>query len=466
MTSVPNHLPLLNGNKVFIAVLICLTALLLPACNSIKKIKSKPSPPRSEGERTVPSEKDRPMKVDTMIWTRDDKAELPTAPNQPEVKESDIIPGKKDLYKVGVLIPLYSASGESVSQNENLRRMLHFVLGMELAAARKGKGTPEVIFEIIDVEHYSNRIQSLVNKDSLGKYDIIIGPYKTSDLQAVSRFSDRYKIPLISPWNASSTITDNNPKYVQIKPGLKMHAEKISDHIAKTYPQADVCLIAKSGHTREIESMDFFYNSPAFKSRSYNLRNLQKSIIVEDDQGFDEEIRSLLRGDSRKIFILPYYTNWDFVSKFLNRLNRLKREDQNVMVYGLPQLVESGKIDFKYFDELNIHISYFNYTDPSDPEVARFNRQFVESYGDRPLEDAYLGYDLATWISYSLKQYGPDFIQKSAYADYRQGLFNNIELMPVYGGNAPKDDFSNFIYSENKSLKIVKYSNSKFQPVE
>jgi len=463
MTLVPNRLRRLNGSNIALVFLLWLALVSLSACNILNTKRSKPTPDRPSAGKEVPPLKDQTMKMDTLSWTRGDGPHADTPIKQPETtspKKPAII---KDFYKVAVLIPLYTTMNEDAQKNENLRKMLHFMLGMEIASEHKRRGTPQIQFDFIDIESYTNRIQSILKKDSLGSYDLIVGPYKTSDLQAVSKFSSKYDIPVISPWNASSTITDNNPLYIQLKPGLKPHAETIAEHIVRNYPGSEVYLVASESHTREVSNLDLFANTKAFLSAKNRGVSPVKKVLHTKVGNMDGEIQKLLSGNQPKIFVLPYFSEWNFVSSFLNRVNALKKEGQRVIIYGLPQIIESGKIEYQLFHDLNLHISYFNHIDPNDSEVIRFASQFVDKFGDRPMEDAFLGYDLAIWISQALRGSGIDFVKNHNKHAYNQGLFNDVRITPVYGSRAPSDDFSNYIYLENSGLSIIRLVNYRFE---
>jgi len=153
------------------------------------------------------------------------------------------------------------------------------------------------------------------------------------------------------------------------------------------------------------------------------------------------------------------------VKKFLHRLKVTKKEGDEIYVFGLPNMLDSGEIDLDLYDQLNIRLSYFNFVDVSQPEIVRFRQQFFDTYRELPSDDTFLGYDIVTWMSDAIKQEGTGFIGPRT-KTYSYGLFNPIELIPEFGDRAVSDDFRNYDYLENRSLKMIKLVEYRFKTIK
>lgn len=451
----------LNGNRIFSVLGIGVLIFLLPGCDLFKKVQK---PPSRVSVPDRPRNPDRtPEKMDTVQWERKDRVR---ESNEPLSETAEVETSIKDTYKVAVLVPLYTAQASKVYENENLKRMLHFYLGMQLAADKMNRGKPQINYDVFDIEAGSNRLDRLIRTDSLEAYDFIVGPYKTADLKAVAQLGKEKNLPIISPWNSNSSITENNPYYIQLKPGLKVHAEFISNYVVKNFNSADVYLVASEMDEREISTLDYFSNSVAFK-QSENLKLTLKKLILptEPNTEFNKIVQRAVDGDRTKIFIVPYWSNWDFVNKLLNRILISKNEDDNIYVFGLPNMLESGEVGPELFDQLNIRLSYFNFVDLSQSEVINFRQQFFDTYKELPFDDTFLGYDLVTWMSSAIKEHGTDFVSARSKV-YSAGLFNPIDLVPEFGDKAVSDDFQNYDYLENRSLKMIRLYEYRFEVIQ
>lgn len=461
MILVLSRLRRLNGSRFFPIMGIGVLIFLLPGCDLFKKAQK---PPSRVSVPDRPRNQDRtPEKIDTVQWERQDRV---IESNKPVSETKDIEIVKKDTYKVAVLVPLYTAQASKVYENENLKRMLHFYLGMQLAADKMNRGKPQINFHVFDIEAGSNRLDRLIRTDSLESYDFIIGPYKTADLKAVAELGKKKNLPIISPWNSNSSITERNPYYIQLKPGLKVHAEFISSYITQNFSNADVYLVASEKDERERSTFDYFSESTSFK-QSENLKLTVKNLILPADTNidFNKIIQRAVNGDRTKIFIVPYWSNWDFVNRLLNRILIDKKSDENIYVFGLPNMLESGEVEPELFDQLNIRLSYFNFVDLNQSDVVQFRQKFFDTYKELPYEDSFLGYDLVTWMSNAIKDEGSGFVSPRTKV-YSQGLFNSIELVPEFGDRAISDDFQNYDYLENRSLKMIRLHEYRFEAIK
>src|SRR5690606_29384844 len=204
---------------------------------------------------------------------------------------------------------------------------------------------------------------------------------------------------LISPWNSNPNITKDNPFYFQLKPGLKAHCEVISKDIISNFKSSQVVLVAKESDTREQEYFPLFINSVAFKSSPTRKNKVSQLLLKSDKSGrlSGESIRSRLVENQTTVFIVPYWSDETFILQFLHALNREVSEKYPVVVYGLPQWLEFGKLTYDLFEKLQVRLSYSGFVDKSDTRVIAFRQTFFDQNGVLPLEDAYYGHDVMYW---------------------------------------------------------------------
>ncbi|MCB0660461.1 MAG: hypothetical protein KDC04_05975, partial [Saprospiraceae bacterium] len=165
-----------------------------------------------------------------------------------------------------------------------------------------------------------------------------------------------------------------------------------------------------------------------------------------------------------KAVLLPNYSFSDeeFVYGVLRRLMAEKGSKQ-VVVYGMPLLIESEKIDFDFYHALNLRIALSDYLDLNSEEIREFRREFLDLYGEIPLSDAVKGYSIMMLAANSLHSYGTHFQNYIVNKDmtFLQTTFN-IEKSVSEDKETDINNTKDFDYFENKHLDIVEFKGTGF----
>lgn len=470
MISVPSLRLLSSGNRIGVFFILSFLLLTAGACSLFNKASKIPdtSPERTPVEEAKPRPATPREKVDTMQWKKPD--EKTTA--GPIRKQETILPDnpekvnipKKDKYNVGVLLPLYSQLQKDLL-NENVLKMVHFAIGLRMAVSKLRQENVSLNVRVLDIELHSNRLDKLLETDSLKEFDFIVGPFKTDHLQLLSTYCRKEGKVLISPWNTSSSITMDNPFYFQMKPGLKVHCETISKDIISNFKSSQVVLVARESDTREQEYFPYFTNSVAFKSSPTHKNKVSSLLLKSDKNGrlSGDAIRKKLVENQTTVFIVPYWADESFILQFLHALNGTVSDKYPVVVYGLPQWLDFGKLTYDLFERLQVRLSYSGFVDRSNPAVTAFRQTFFDQNGVLPLEDAFYGHDVMYWLGSEIKKNKADFINK-VHKKHQAGLFSPIDLMRIsYSGGAVSDNFSTFDITENHAVSIIKLVDYRFQ---
>lgn len=468
MISVPSRRLLLSGNRTEILLLLSFLLIVSGGCSLFSKSTASSTPDKKPAEEMRPKPTTPVEKVDTMQWKKAD--EKTTA--GPIRKQETISPAnpekinipKKDKYNIGVLLPLYSKLQKDVL-NDNVLKMVHFATGVRMAISKLRQENVSLNIRVIDIELHTNRLEKMIQSDSLKEYDFIVGPFKTDHLQTLSAYCRKEGKVLISPWNTSPSITRDNPYYFQLKPGLKVHCEAISKDVITNFKSSQVVLVAKEEDTREQEYFSYFTNSVAFKSSPTHKNKTSQLLLKSDKNGrlSAETIRKKLVENQTTVFIVPYWADEAFILQFLHALNGEVSDKYPVVVYGLPQWLDFGKLTYDLFERMQVRLSYSGFIDRSDPAVKTFRQNYFEQNGVLPLEDAFYGYDVMYWLGTEIKRNQADFINK-VHKKHQAGLFNPIDLQRIsFSGEAVSDNFSTFDITENQSVSIIKLVDYRFR---
>ena len=242
--------------------------------------------------------------------------------------------------------------------------------------------------------------------------DIIIGPYdKNTTLPIVAEYGRENRIPVISPWTASTRTTKNNLFFLQLTPNLSEYWSAILKDATKNFDRSKIRIITNQD------------GSDRGMVRFIQRLNEEKSglPISEPLKEFPVSVDSLLYGDSLvfetvfeeevEAFILPHYntnSHDEFIYQTLRKINA-EKEHRKPLVYVMPQAINSDRVDLNILNNLDLKICDYRFYDKRDIRYLNFKKEYYELYGRLPNDDAYYGYDVAKFVAYGLKKYGKYF---------------------------------------------------------
>jgi len=413
-------------------------------------------------------------KLDTLEWKNLSSENYPPITSigaysdvgfmEPEAGE-----GIKNSYNVALLLPFLSKRFH-VLDNEifkNSRWALNFYGGVKMAFNLLEQEDVHLTVAVLDSDFSEAKVQNLLRTNSsIAKADLIIGPYRRSNLRLAANFARNRKVPLVSPYSASSSITEKNPFYLQLNPSIRSHCEAITRHVRKKFKTEDVILVARD-IPEEKNRLRYFQEENFQIEGTRDTASFMQYIIRDTSADFHEmNVMPFIRDSATTVFILPSYKDETFVYSFLRQLAVSKTEEDTVVVYGLPQWMDFERIDFDFYENLNVFISSPTFIDNLDPEIRQFKKQFFEKYGTTAAPEALLGYDTMLYFGRMLKKYGTQFYR---YLDREKAeyLHTTFDFEPVIEKpDAFREVFDQIDRFENKFVHILKYEDYHFQPAE
>ncbi len=450
---------LLSGNK----QLVIFSILILFSCGTSKKAKQgqvyheKPNPP------VIKPNKNLPDKVDTIEW----KEEIVTNVEKPEIILKDSLAQiqkghsskAKSRYHVLALIPFKVSDQDSIVNklNSNNLRFVQFYAGMKLALDELNQSNNRHIQLDIKDTGESDQTEALLAEYKNNLPDLIIGPYKTESLKYTAQWAKLNKTFLVSPWISSSTITEQNPYYLQLKPGLNTHFQNINLHARKHFNIENIILISKSKTDSRLKIFNENYAGNEW---------MREEIISEDElsKAVEPLLEKYFKSEGPTVFILPLVSAKDenYIYQFLRRVAAEKKNKQ-VYVYGFSKWTELKTDIFDFISGLNVRLSISNFTDESRPEVKNFRKKYFEAFREFPGDDALEGYDVTHFLMSALQNSEEGF-QYETIKQFQKPLETEFEIIPVYkqgqNGNPIPD------YFENKFIRIVEIKNNRYNVIE
>lgn len=190
--------------------------------------------------------------------------------------------------------------------------------------------------------------------------------------------------------------------------------------------------------------------------------HLQEFMLIQDSIDMGETaFDSIFVEDKTNVMIIPNWSYEDeaFIYGALRRLS-VEKGMAKVVVYGMPIMIESEKINFDYYNSLNMKVARSKFVDERDGDVIRFKRDFVNTYGALPTDDAYEGYDNLMYIGRNLNEYGKNF---QFYLNKDEGYYLQAKynVTPTII-DSPDDRLEKINYFENKNVDIIEFKNNIF----
>ena len=456
MISVRNRQQLSNGNKSLILAVLAIS--LLSACSTSKKT--------SRGGRTIiqpnttviETKKDEkePTKVDTIIW-----AEVDRTKGSESLEDWNL--NKKEVYKISLMLPIEIeknrvSDDDYTNPNSKVGRMLHYYAGTKLALEQLENEGIRIDVDVYDAESgsFNRKLQ-----DSR-KSDVIIGPRDRNQLANTASYGQTNEVPVISPWLSSSKLAKDNPYYIQLIPSVRDHYDRLVEHVKENYPDDQVYLLGRKIN-RDLATMRYLQNAGAALNEDGEAFPFNELYLNEDSLKTGvEAYQNVFLEDKTTVFILPNYSfsdDEDFVYNCVRKLNAEKGLNK-VILYGMPILLESEKVKFEHYTNLNMRIVRSSFVDKDDPVVSEFRKLYFDRYNDFPSEEAFKGYDIMLYVGRSLFNYGTGFYN---YLDRSKSnlVHTSFDIQPVYD---PKDDaFKNIQYLQNKHLYVLSFEDFKFR---
>lgn len=424
-------------------------------------------------------------KLDTVSWTQVPDTQHPpitdemNAGSNSEIEETsetsvlvdeltDLETEKKATYKVAVILPFLSQNfNESADKISEFSEWgLQFYSGLKMGLETlKGTGGSELNLEVSvhDSKGEYSAVSTLTSNPDLINADVIIGAYKKANVKLLADFAKANDKTFISPHSASANISSENPNYIQVSPTLETHCKEMYRHARRTFSPEQIVLVANQD-TKERNRFRYF-NEENQKMLGDEFTPKLKELLIPADftQIHEDSIKPYLDPFKTTAFLVPSFSNETFVNNFLRMLN-IAKDAQPVRVYGLPQWMDYERIEFDYFENLDVHITNVASYDLDSYNVKTFRNNFYSKYGDIPSEEAFLGYDLMVYAGRALEKFGTKF---QGYSDLVEApyLQHRFDFQPNINGKL--DDASGAKPSvnqfENKQVYLLNFKNYRFQ---
>ena len=414
-------------------------------------------------DESEPEEEQQPeVTPDDATAQIQEEEELEDGPFYSDEQPFDCFPSlvhANEEFHVALLVPLYLndidrlvASKEKNSKSKNARslKFLQFYEGFMMAAdsLTKYHGL-HLDLTVIDVCENVAGAEAAVNQLQGKTVDLIIGPFFSKSFTVVQEFAASHGITIVNPLSERTSIVENAPNVIKLKPGQQAMVDELADLIRIKYPKAKVTLFAEntakdSVMVSMLEQTLASVVEPGVElsnaemldliTRESARRNMGKRVLStlevegqifstkslkENPNGvtyFENPFQRLSFSESqtfknglssaRDNVLIAYGNNVVYATKILNTINK-STKDYPITLIGLPNW---GDFDNVLVENLlNMNAVYFDnhFVDYNDSLVLDFIDSFRAKYDCEPIDYAFEGFDVGWYFLNALMNFGP-----------------------------------------------------------
>lgn len=373
----------------------------------------------------------------------------------------------KGSYDVTMMLPFNTQYSSSQKIDKRSKWAVNFYSGSKMALDALREEGVNLRVEVLDTRGNESRVTSFLGTNqAVQSADAIIGPYLRNNIHRVAEWAKANDAVVVSPFSASMKMTSENPNYLQVNPSIASHCKAIMKHAMGKYQASDMVIVARD--EADERNLANYMQQAKLELSNLDTTRIEEYLVEEKSADFNEmEVLSLINPGRTTVFLVPSYRSETFVYAFLRKLAIGKRPGDRVVVYGLPTWKNFERIDFDYYENLNVHVSSGAFVDSYNPEVRLFKQRYFDRYKTPPTDEAVLGYDVTLYTGRMLQKYGTKFplsLELETNTPYLQSSFMFERVV----NNPPLNDsdMNQVDYFENKHVHILKFDNYYFQPAD
>lgn len=354
---------------------------------------------------------------------------------------------KRDRYRIDVLIPLYLdetvIDGKLAIQGkmpEKVQSGLSFYQGIKLAIDTLNLMGYKTDILVHDINSKGALIEDLISKDSLKNSDLIIGFVSAQQVDEVAKYAAEKKVNFVSAFSPSDGNIKDNPYFILMNPTLENNCEAIIQAVDKKRGNEKILIFKRE--TISVDSLAFHF--------IVDKKELSNTIEVDCHKAPDSlQLSTLLDSNNRNIVVMPIMDAL-YAEKIIQSVHRFFPKTQ-IEFYGMPtwKSITSNKKMIDLGESISINITQPYYFDPTAPFAQIISEKYKSTFGGKPNDLTYRGFELVYWMTDLVNKYGAIFNEKTD--DNALAIFTHYDLKPKW------DEDNNFYYIENKHLYLYHY---------
>lgn len=295
---------------------------------------------------------------------------------------------------------------------------LDFYQGFELGLEELAKKGASFNLDVLDSRDNAAYVSKLASSTNVNNASLIIGPVFPQEIKSFgASFADKAVLQ-INPLSAAMPSEYNLTNLVSITPPIKAHATAVASKVAKDFSPGDIIIIYNStdGDSRQ------FLNgmSAAIKQVKGSATVVSVSSIAQ----LNENLK--LAGTN---YIVAGTTEKAQLNGLINNLtSRYLENYYNIKLFGHPLWDRYDFSGYSDFSNLNPVITTESNLRPWTNTVKTFREDYNSSFGVKPSDASYKGYDAAIYFGGLIQKYGAGNITDKLTKEPFNGIFSSYKF--------------------------------------
>ncbi len=275
----------------------------------------------------------------------------------------NIVAGKKEIIKIGVMVPL---SGEFASYGLNVQR------GIEMSMNDFGLDNIKIIYK--DSKCTGNdAISAINNLISIDRVEAIIGEFCSEATLAAVPFAQRTEIIMISPASKSPAITDAGSYIFRTVPSDALHGDFGANLVYNRGYRKLGILYGNDDYGREFRN---------FLSEKFQGEVVASEAFESGATDLEKQIENIKNSGADAVYIVS-----NSIDSAVASLKQIKELGVNAGIFGSEGLKNQRIIDGAGSAAEGLILMTLNYGN------SNFAIEYNRTYGDVPGPFAAQGYD-------------------------------------------------------------------------
>ena len=420
-----------------------------------------------EGSGAVPITADAPrLPVPT------DRGSVPVIPgvsnNNPNPVSPVNQPGQyrnTNPYNIAVLLPFMSGQvSGSVEGNSVAEWAIQYYGGLKMALSALDLEGIRLNVSVLDTKADTNEMYRLLRHPDVQNAQLLMGPYRRDNIKIVAEYAKRSNKPMVSPFSAVGTLTQDNPNYIQMNPSLESHCQALLNHALSEFRPDEIVVVTRNV-VGEQNCLEFLRKAYAPK-RAMGNPAIQEYFLQGDEKSYGTiNLRPYIQNKTQAAIIVPSWADETYIFYLLRAVKSAKANGQKVVVYGMPQWVDFEHMEFDLYEQCQVRVSQVAFIDDQSPEILNFKKEFFARYAALPNPEAFAGYDQMIYFGRLLANFGPN-VKDNLERNQGKGLHTGFTFTRVVN-NVPfgSEQFAPTQRYENRFVHILEFAGYQFRPL-
>lgn len=309
---------------------------------------------------------------------------------------------KKEIKTIKAAVLLPFMAGTSANMDEQIR-MVEYYEGFLMAVDSLKKEGVSVDLYTYDTKGREATLNNILARKEMKNMDIIFGPARSQDIDALATFADKNNIRLVIPFAPKVDQVFKNPHIYQVNTPQSYLYSEVYEHFNRKFSGCNVIFLNASNGDREKDEF--------IKGMKTGLK--ENGISYRDFTMTDNfyDITTVMDTLKNNIFI-PTSGKSTALVKILPQLTQIRRErpDYSMNLFGYPEWQTYTNDYLASFYEIDTYFYSSFYTNNLFPAAVNFTHAYRRWYS-KDMANIYpkygmLGYDTSYFFLKGLSKYG------------------------------------------------------------